>query len=626
MSVPRIKFHSLNLTMILVASWTVAVVISACASEEEMPTPVSMDEKPASTSVPDASSGETIKIGTLLDSTGDLGIFGPPMIDAVDLAVELVNEAGGVNGMMLETIHRDSGTSEQLATDAASGLINVDGVNIIIGSISSGVTIAIAESVTIPSGKLLLSPASSSLAISTLDDDDLVFRTRVSDGVKGIVTARLAHELGYKNVATMYINNAYGESYTGVFADSFEEIGGAVSAQVGHESGQASYISELKKAADSGAEALVAIAYPESAAVFLRESVESGLFEDYVFVDVAKSQDLFDSVGGENFDGSYGTAPGAPNTDARIDFLDLYRTRTDGDPDSVLITEAFDAAVLLALAIEKADSDSPDAVKSVIREVANPPGEKVGPKDVARALELIRNGQDVDYVGAAGDQDIDENGDVLNTIEIWRIVDGKIASTGIFAKPGDAIDLEDGSSMQEQSSSADHETRSFTIGSGSQGLFKVGETLRGLDIVVALQTDALNGTIDLEDGNAQIEIDLHTLESDQDRRDRYVRERLFASQRVATVEFESLGEVPDSFFTSGEELKTTLTATVNVNGADADIDFDITARLDNGEDLVILGIANFTWSDFGMTAPVSGFYSVEDDIIAEILLRATLDQ
>ena len=528
--------------------------------------------------------------------------------------------------MMLETIHRDSGTSEQLATDAASGLINVDGVNIIIGSISSGVTIAIAESVTIPSGKLLLSPASSSLAISTLDDDDLVFRTRVSDGVKGIVTARLAHELGYKNVATMYINNAYGESYTGVFADSFEEIGGAVSAQVGHESGQASYISELKKAADSGAEALVAIAYPESAAVFLRESVESGLFEDYVFVDVAKSQDLFDSVGGENFDGSYGTAPGAPNTDARIDFLDLYRTRTDGDPDSVLITEAFDAAVLLALAIEKADSDSPDAVKSVIREVANPPGEKVGPKDVARALELIRNGQDVDYVGAAGDQDIDENGDVLNTIEIWRIVDGKIASTGIFAKPGDAIDLEDGSSMQEQSSSADHETRSFTIGSGSQGLFKVGETLRGLDIVVALQTDALNGTIDLEDGNAQIEIDLHTLESDQDRRDRYVRERLFASQRVATVEFESLGEVPDSFFTSGEELKTTLTATVNVNGADADIDFDITARLDNGEDLVILGIANFTWSDFGMTAPVSGFYSVEDDIIAEILLRATLDQ
>lgn len=143
-----------------------------------------------------------------------------------------------------------------------------------------------------------------------------MFRTRVSDGVKGIVTARLARELGYETVATMYINNAYGESYTGVFTEKFEDFGGSVSAEVGHES----YLSELRKAADSGAEALIVIAYPESAGVFLREAVEGEFFDGYVFVDVAKSQELFDTIGDDSFDGSYGTAPGAPNTDSRRDF------------------------------------------------------------------------------------------------------------------------------------------------------------------------------------------------------------------------------------------------------------------------------------------------------------------
>ena len=424
----------------------IALVFSCTSQEADEPTATPSLPDPTATSAPVMESLEDdvdpIQIGTLLPSTGDLGIFGPPMNTAIDLAFELVNEAGGVNGAEIVAVNRDSGTSEQLATDAASALVNVDGVNVIIGALSSGVTIAVAESVTIPSGKLLVSPASSSLAISTLSDNDLVFRTRVSDGVKGIVTARLARELGYDTVATMYINNAYGESYTGVFTEKFKDFGGSVSVEVGHESGQASYLSELRKAADSGAEALIVIAYPESAGVFLREAVEGEFFDGYVFVDVAKSQELFDSIGGDSFDGSYGTAPGAPNTDARRDFLELYSTRTDGDADSVLITEAFDAGVLLALAIEKADSDDPEAIKSVIRDVANPPGVKVGPKDIARALELIRAGEDVDYVGAAGEQDIDENGDVENTIEIWQVIDGKIGSTDIFAGPNDPVNLD----------------------------------------------------------------------------------------------------------------------------------------------------------------------------------------
>ena len=649
MSIKRLTDANINMSsfgVLILVMLTLAVASALACNSGDDPTPVSTatsvpqptsapeaapTDQPTSTplseSSSDTSTSEKIKIGTLMDQTGDLGIFGPPMIKAVDLVAEIVNESGGLNGAQVEFVHRDSRSSEQLGVDAASALVNIDGVKAIIGSLGSGITLAIAESVAIPSGVLLISPTSSSPAISVLDDDDLVFRTVTSDAFQGVVLADLASELGYSSAVTVYINNAYGEGLSRSFSARFEEIGGTIHDQVGFESGQVSYISELKRAADSGGQLLLTVAYPDSEKILLRESAEADFFDDYLFVDVAASDGLFDGVDVSEFEGSYGTIPNTPDNPLRRAFTDLYATRTDGNPDDIFISEAFDAAAIVALAIEKADSDDPNMVKMAMRDVANPPGEMVGPGDLPKALELIRNGQDVNYSGAAGEQDFDENGDVVTPIDIWRISNGEIVDTGIYITPGETLDL---SQMQNQDTSDDtSDTPSggamlFNIGSGSQGLFKVDETLRGLDIVVSLETNALTGSIDLDSGTADVEIDLQTLTSDQSRRDRYVRERMFPSQPVATVRFDSLGEVPDSFFSSGQELTTTLTATVNVNGVDADLDFDITARLDNGESLWILGTAQFVWADFGMTAPASGFYTVEDEVTVEILLQAQL--
>ena len=169
---------------------------------------------------------------------------------------------------------------------------------------------------------------------------------------------------------------------------------------------------------------------------------------------------------------------------------------------------------------------------------------------------------------------------------------------------------------------AQETARVFEIVAGSQALFKVDETLRGVDVVVALETEEITGGIDIEAGTAIVALDLHSLVSDQPRRDRYVRERLFPSQPIATVEFTDLGDIPDSFFETGEELAVTLPATVNVNGVDAELEFEITARLDSDEDLVVLGITEFVWADFGMTAPVSSIFAVEDEVRAELLLYA----
>ena len=625
-----------NLPLLALAIASIAFVAIACSTEEPTATPV----PPTATSVPSTATavpptpepaeeamepaGEPIRIGTLIDATGDLAVFGPPIVSATDLAALLINEAGGINGRQIEMVHRDSGTSPQIATDAASALVNVDNIQAIVGSLSSGVTIAVAESVTIPNGAVLVSPASTSPAISKLDDNGLVFRTTVSDALQGVVAAQVASQLGYDNVATLYINNAYGEGLSDVFKETFEGLGGTVSAAVPIEGGQASYVSELRQASQGGATVLMAMSYPETAGVYLREAVEGQFFEDFMFVDGTKNQEMFDTIGVENFEGNYGTAPGAPGTPTQEKFKELYASKLDGDPSSLFISEAFDAAAILALAIAEAGSEDGDDIKAAVLKVASAPGEQVGPGDLPRALQLIAEGKDIDYVGAAGDQEFDENGDVLNTIEIWNIKDGQIASTGIFASVGDSIDIDAGSMMMDDSDAMSDATSKYNVGPGSKGLFKVDETLRGADVVVSLVTETLTGSVDFGTNSASVEIDLHTLVSDQSRRDRYVRERLFPSQPIASVHFSDLGDVPAAFFDGGVEHNATLVGTVNVNGTDADLEFDITARLDNGTDLVILGTSKFVWADFGMEAPVGQIFVVKDEVTVEILLQSTL--
>ena len=382
--------------------------------------------------------GSGPKIGTLLDETGDLGAYGPPIQNGVDLAVGLINDAGGISGTDVTVIHADSGTSPNIATEAAGKLIEIDKVNGVVGSLSSGVTMAVAEAKTIPAGTVLISPASTSPAISVLEDNDTVFRTTVSDAAQGAVLARLAIEKGYSHCSTLYVNNPYGSGLSEIFNTTFESLGGHCEAQVPHEQEQPSYKSEIDKAiTDHEPDVVVAMSYPKSAAVYLRELIEGGYSGDFMFVDGTKNQEMFDELGAAQFEGMHGTAPGATDSDAKSTFSSLYEAKYGELPSNPFIGEGFDGAILLSLAMAKAAADGHGYTidGNSLRFVANAPGEQVGPGDMKKALDLLADGKDIDYVGVAGDQEIDANGDVSNTIEIWSIEGGEITSSGRFESP-----------------------------------------------------------------------------------------------------------------------------------------------------------------------------------------------
>ena len=420
----RLTTHAMLIAALVAAATT--LLAAACVSSDN------------TSGTSDDAAGQ-VTVGALIPFTGDLGVYGQDTATAYTIAFDIINANGGVNGKQIRVAERDTATSEQIAVDAANALINVDGAVAILGAMSSGVTLAVARAATIPEGIVLLTPASKSPAISTLDDNDFVFRTSTSDELQGGIEADVATALGYKKLATTYINNAYGEGLTQVFSREFKANGGTITDQVPHESGQASYVSELRRAKESGAEALLVVAYPESASLLLRESAEGGYFDNYMFVDAVRAPSVFDHAGWEPFEGSYGTAPSAPDSPAAGAFRQLYKAETGKDLTDPFAPFAFDAAAIIALAIEHADSEDPTDIRDSIRAVANPPGLKLGPSELPRALEMLRNGEDIDYTGAVGNHDFDERGDVLNTIEIWHIVDGEIVDTGIYLLPGDPI-------------------------------------------------------------------------------------------------------------------------------------------------------------------------------------------
>lgn len=379
-----------------------------------------------------------LKIGQLNSFTGDLSDFGGAHRNASALAADHINQAGGVLGTVVTIVARDTATNPVQGVDSARALVEIEKVVAIVGALASGVTIPVAESVTVPNNILQISGASTSPGITVLADNDFLFRTTVSDAVQGVIMGRLARELGYSSASALYINNAYGQGLAEQFGDTFEAEGGTVLELVPHEGVQPTYASELSRATAGNPDVLAAISYPESAEVYLREAIEGGYIDTFLFCDGTKSPDMNEAVGVAHLEGSYGTAPGAPITDARRVFDAAYEASFATVPPLPFMAETYDAVVLIALAAEKAGTTTDSAaIRDALRDIAKPPGEVVGPgvDSIKRALYLIQRGKDINYEGAAGSHDFDENGDVISTIEIWKIENGEIVSTGRYELP-----------------------------------------------------------------------------------------------------------------------------------------------------------------------------------------------
>lgn len=366
-------------------------------------------------------------IGFIGGFTGPIESLTPPIFGGAELVVKQINEQGGVLGGELKLISADGACDATAAAAAADKLINTDNVTGIVGALCTGETIGAFNGSGLSGGVVFISPASSAPALTTLEDNDLVYRTTPSDALQGVKLANLLLAKGVNDIAITYVNNDYGKGFADALAAAYTAGGGTIAANLAHEEGKADYRAELGNLVAS--QNLVILAYANASGnTVLRQAVESGNFTTYVGGDGMVGDDLLNGIDAAAVEGLIATRAGAPTGEA----VDIYNAFTGENftANATYAPQAYDAAFLLALAIEKNGSTSREGLAAALRDVSSAPGEKILPGEWTKAVELIKAGTDIDYEGAGGPLDFDAAGDVDGIIVELAVEGGKFVEKG----------------------------------------------------------------------------------------------------------------------------------------------------------------------------------------------------
>ncbi|MEP1964105.1 ABC transporter substrate-binding protein [Tateyamaria sp.] len=348
-----------------------------------------------------AATAEDIKIGVILGFTGPIESLTPSMADAAELAMKEVTDSGLLlDGSSVSSVRADSTCIDAgAATAAAERLITADGVSGIMGADCSGVTGAILNNVAVANGVVMVSPSATSPGLSHAENEDngLFFRTAPSDARQGVVMTDVLLEEGIKEVAVTYTNNDYGKGLADAFQAAFEAAGGSVTINAAHEDGKADYSAEVGALASAGGDRLVVAGYvDQGGSGIVRAAIDSGAFDTFHFPDGMIGAKLEENFGSE-IDGSTGQHPGTDSEGAAL-FAEMVGDAFDAT--SPFTPESYDAAALILLAMQAAGSKDSNDYKAKVMDVANAPGEQIFPGQLAKALQIIKDGGDIDYVGA----------------------------------------------------------------------------------------------------------------------------------------------------------------------------------------------------------------------------------
>ena len=368
---------------------------------------------------------EDVKIGVILGFTGPIESLTPAMAGAAELAISEVSESGAfLGGMTVEAVRADSTCVDAAAaTAAAERLISSEGVAAIMGADCSGVTTAIINNATVPQGIVNISPSATSPALSTIEDNGLFFRTAPSDARQGIVLAEVVMDRGIEEVAVTFTNNDYGQGFADAFIAAYEGMGGTVTLSAPHEDGRGDYSAEVGALAAAGGDALVVLGYVDQGGLgVIRSAIDTGAFDVFIGGDGMFGDSLLENLG-DDLETWFGTVPGAAIEGE--DPFPAYAEENDLDANGPFVRESYDAAALILLAMQAGGEATSAAAAANVMAVANAPGTPIAAGELARGLELLAAGEDIDYVGAGGVELI-EPGESAGAYREFEAVGGEL--------------------------------------------------------------------------------------------------------------------------------------------------------------------------------------------------------
>ena len=376
-----------------------------------------------------ALAADEVKIGVLLSFTGPIESLTPAMAGGAEMAMSEVSESGKLlDGTTIKPVRADATCVDSgAATTAAERLVTSDGVKALVGPDCSGVTGAVLANVAVPNGLVLVSPSATSPALSTAEDKDLFFRTAPSDARQGEVMAEVLNDQGITSAALTYTNNDYGKGLADSIEEAFTANDGELTISAAHEDGKADYSSEVASLASAGGDALIVVGYLDQGGKgIMQAALDTGAFDTFALLDGMIGSSLTNALGSD-IDGSFGTVPGTDSPGAKK-MAELAEAGGFAS-DSPYVGESYDAAALVMLAMQAAESVESGDFAGEIIDLANAPGEQIFPGELAKALEIIADGGDIDYEGATA-VEMTDIGETEGSYREVLIEDGKLTTAG----------------------------------------------------------------------------------------------------------------------------------------------------------------------------------------------------
>ncbi len=369
-----------------------------------------------------------VKIGGVLPLTGSMGMVGKNIASSAQLAIKHINDGGGIKGCPVEFLLRDDQGQSNVGVDAAKYLTDVERVSALTASVSSGVTVPIFTSVSATAKIPQISCCSSAPILTTLAQEGKTggyfFRTFPTVKSLAYPPAKIAAERGYKRIAMIYLNTDYGTSLVTDFTKAIAKLGGQVVKAVPYNENQPSYRAEVTTALAEKPDAMFLVAFPQDGASIAREWISLGGTQNLILNNALRSPDFVSAVGARYLQKAFGTDIAAPANSPSTAFVkQTFEAAYKASSDGAGIYSEYDAVMVLGLAMNIAPNLTGAAIRDSMRKIHVSGGSPVGtgPDEFKKALDLIKKGTPIKYMGASGPIEFDAFGDVSGASVAWHI-------------------------------------------------------------------------------------------------------------------------------------------------------------------------------------------------------------
>ncbi len=356
-----------------------------------------------------AGDGEALSMAYILPETGQLAFLGPPIINGFQLAVQQINEAGGTNGVEVVQGGGDEGDGDGTIANQTADRLLADGVDIIMGAASSGISLTIIDKIT-GAGVVQCSPSNTSPTFTNYDDGGLYFRAAPTDALQGPVLAEQIVAAGGTNVAVLARADDYGQGLLDATTAALENAGATVAVSTTYDPMAQSFDAEVQQVVDAGADAVALISFDEGARI-LSTMIERGVGPADLIVfgaDGIASNDTPGLVDPNNPAVLEGMRTTSPTPASDEGFNEALAEFAPDVTDTLFAAEGYDCAIAAALAAVAGGANTSEAIAENMVAVT-----KDGTKctSFAECVELLEAGEDIDYDGPSGPMDFTDAGE-----------------------------------------------------------------------------------------------------------------------------------------------------------------------------------------------------------------------